>query len=387
MHSFMKKREYGLLKPIRLERAETTRRVYSLQLSKNKELALSHRGGVNSLKIEDNEQRYLLSGGGDGKVHIFDLQAISAEHLRNEPIASTARMDRHKYAVTSVSWFPFDTGMFVTSSYDTTIKVWDTNEMKPAYEFDMESRVNCQAMSPIASHSLVASAASEPRIRLCDLNSGAFTHSLTGHSGSVLSCTWSSNQEYILYSGGDDRTIRVWDIRRASSCLMSLDQDNAVLQDPLAETNTAHGKGVNGLSMTPDGRYLVSLGLDEKIRLWDTESGKNTLVNYGSSWRNRFKLHMEATVSSADVWPPLLYIPSDDRQVLVYRLLDGVLIQRLKGAYGRVICVEKRDAYQEFYSGSNGGEILVWEPAIQGENTNVIEDVDLDAWSASEAED
>lgn len=44
MHSFMKKREYGLLKPIRLERAETTRRVYSLQLSKNKELALSHRG-------------------------------------------------------------------------------------------------------------------------------------------------------------------------------------------------------------------------------------------------------------------------------------------------------------------------------------------------------
>ncbi|KAL9551457.1 hypothetical protein MBANPS3_004247 [Mucor bainieri] len=72
----------------------------------------------------------LLSGGGDGKVHVFDLQAMPANHMRNEPIASTARVDRHKYAVTSVSWFPFDTGMFVTSSYDTTIKVWDTNEMK-----------------------------------------------------------------------------------------------------------------------------------------------------------------------------------------------------------------------------------------------------------------
>ncbi|KAK4520579.1 uncharacterized protein ATC70_006456 [Mucor velutinosus] len=387
MYSFMKKREYGVLNPLRLERAETTRRVYSLQLSKDKELALSHRGGVNSIKIETIEQRYLLSGGGDGKVHVFDLQAMPAEHMRNEPIASTARMDRHKYAVTSVSWFPFDTGMFVTSSYDTTIKVWDTNEMKPAYEFDMEARVNCQSMSPIASHSLVASAASEPRIRLCDLNSGAFTHSLTGHSGSVLACTWSLNQEYILYSGGDDRTIRVWDIRRASSCLMSLDQDNAAMRDPLAETNTAHGKGVNGLTMTPDGRYLVSLGLDEKIRLWNTESGKNTFVNYGSSWRNRFKLHMEATVSSADVWPPLLYIPSDDRQVLVYRLLDGVLVQRLKGAYGRVICVEKRDAYQEYYSGSNGGEILVWEPPIQGDTLDTMEDVDLDAWSVSETED
>ena len=40
------------------------------------------------------------------------------------------REDQHKYAVTSASWYPFDTGMFVTSSYDTTIKVWDTNTMK-----------------------------------------------------------------------------------------------------------------------------------------------------------------------------------------------------------------------------------------------------------------
>jgi DNA excision repair protein ERCC-8 len=129
----------------------------------------------------------------------------------------------------------------------------------------------------------------------------------------------------------------------------------------LALSNTAHGKGVNGLTVTSDGRYLVSLGLDEKIRLWDTETGRNTFVNYGSSWRNRFTLALQATVSGADVWPPLLYIPSDDRQVLVYGLLDGMLIRRLKGAYGRVICVEKREDYQEFYSGSNGGEVLVWD--------------------------
>lgn len=49
MYSFMKKREYGVLKPIRLERAETTKRVYSLQLSKDKELALSHRGNAQQL--------------------------------------------------------------------------------------------------------------------------------------------------------------------------------------------------------------------------------------------------------------------------------------------------------------------------------------------------
>lgn len=86
----------------------------------------------------------------------------------------------------------------------------------------MDSRIYCQAISPIASHCLVASkfflahgpflvclinfflkgAADEPRIRLCDLKSGADTHSLGGHAGSILSVAWSPREEHVLYSGG-----------------------------------------------------------------------------------------------------------------------------------------------------------------------------------------
>lgn len=145
--------------------------------------------------------------------------------------------------------------------------------------------------------------------------------------------------------------------------------------DPLADTNAAHGKGVNGLSVTKDGRFLVSLGLDEKIRLWDTQTGRNTFINYGSNWRNRFKLSIEPTISGPDVWPPLLYIPSDDREILVYGLFDGLLIRRLKGHYGRVGCIEKRESYQEYYSGSSESDILIWEPPIQDDNM-LVETVD-----------
>ncbi|KAI8979634.1 excision repair cross-complementing rodent repair deficiency, complementation group 8-like protein [Mycotypha africana] len=387
MYSFLKKREYGLIAPLQLKRAEITKRAYNLELSKTKELALFQRGGVSALQVDCTEQKYLLTGGGDGKVHVFDLDFQNRENKRNEPIGSCERGDRHKYAVTSVSWYPFDTGIFITSSHDTTIKVWDTNTMKPEYEFALESRVNCQAISPIASHCLVASAAAEPRVRLCDLNNGAFTHTLTGHSGSVLSCTWSTTQEFILYSGGDDRTIRVWDIRRAASCLMSLDQDNAVDRDPLSDTNFAHGRGVNGLVMTKDGQFLVSLGLDEKIRLWDTATGHNTFVNYGTAFRNRYYFYLTAAISDQDVWPPLLYIPSDDRQVLLYKLLDGQLVRRLKGAYGRVTSVATRHAFQEIYSGSNANDILIWEPSLEGTKIlDEFEEDDLDAWSASDEE-
>ncbi|KAI8393546.1 excision repair cross-complementing rodent repair deficiency, complementation group 8, isoform CRA_f [Radiomyces spectabilis] len=277
--------------------------------------------------------------------------------------------------------------MFVTGSYDASVRVWDTNTMTDVYSFDLESRVNSAVMSPIADHCLIATAAAEPQIRLCDLRSGALTHSLTGHHGAVLSCAWSPRQEHILFSGGNDGTLRVWDIRRAAACLMSLDQDNAVDRDPLAETNLAHGKGVNGLTLSKDGTFLVSLGLDEKIRCWDTYSGHNTLVNYGSYFRNRFQSCLEAVVSDADVWPPLIYVPSDDHQVLVFGLLDGRLMARLRGAYGRVTSIEKRPAYQELYSGSNDCEILVWEPSsVNASTTEAISENMLDAWSESEEE-
>ncbi|KAG0182116.1 DNA excision repair protein ERCC-8 [Apophysomyces sp. BC1034] len=76
---------------------------------------------------------------------------------------------------------------------------------------------------------------------------------------------------------------------------------------------------------------------------------------------------MQAVVSDADVWPPLLYVPSDDHQVLVFRLWDGRLVKRLKGAYGRVTSAETRPGFQELYSGSNDCEILVWEPSGEQE--------------------
>ena len=33
----------------------------------------------------------------------------------------------HVYSVSSVQWYPVDTGLFVTGSYDKNINLWDTN--------------------------------------------------------------------------------------------------------------------------------------------------------------------------------------------------------------------------------------------------------------------
>lgn len=42
--------------------------------------------------------------------------------------------------------------------------------------------------------------------------------------------------------------------------------------------NTAHNGKVNGLCFTSDGLHLLTVGTDNRMRLWNSSNGENTLV-------------------------------------------------------------------------------------------------------------
>lgn len=47
-------------------------------------------------------------------------------------IAVIGRIERrspqsHRFLVSCVAWYPVDTGLFVTGSFDQEVKLWDTN--------------------------------------------------------------------------------------------------------------------------------------------------------------------------------------------------------------------------------------------------------------------
>lgn len=95
-------------------------------------------GGDSNLgQVDLTEGRYLLSGASDGSVAVCDVQRASeflggglvSQH-RSIFVVDKQHERGHKYAVSSAIWYPVDTGLFVTGSYDHCINVWDTNTVQ-----------------------------------------------------------------------------------------------------------------------------------------------------------------------------------------------------------------------------------------------------------------
>jgi DNA excision repair protein ERCC-8 len=194
----------------------------------------------------------LLSGGADGGVCVWDLDQLSEATTPLEPVATVPNGPQsHKFGISSIIYYPSDPGLFVTASYDKSVKVWDANEMKIAFTFNLGMVPHSIAMGPRAYHTLVAVSSASPTIRLLDLDSGGATHSLV--CGGTFAINWSPHDEYLLASGGIDGTVRLWDIRMAASCIACLDMNNSG-RERLDERNRAHeGKPTSTFFATTNG--------------------------------------------------------------------------------------------------------------------------------------
>ncbi len=351
----------------------------------------------------------MLSGGAESSINLWDLE--SAENTISRciytPAAKASKApSAHKYGITHLSFYPFDSLAFLSSSYDHTLKIYATETLTPSASFDLDSIVYSHALSPIADHLLVACATQHPAVRLVDLRSGASVHSLVGHQGAVLSVAWSPRDEYILASGGSEGRVRLWDIRRSAGSLGVLDMDDSVGiggEDGRGKNARArnHGKAhigaCNGVVWTEDGRHLVTAGHDERVRVWDVGVGANALSHFGPIIKNTHLSTLLPLLPPRHISGSQLMLYPNEKEILMFDLLEGTLLKRLRapgvavaqasGSAGqrnirnRVTSLAWRSGDVGMYSAHSDGVIRAWKPKTKEEmqiEKDEAEDVDDD---------
>lgn len=395
----------------------------------------AHQAGVNALALERFDGRILVSGGLDGSIKLWDLEQCgnpSKPHTFNS-VANIPRSDQtHKFGITHLSFYPFDSAAFLSTSYDQTLKIWSTDTASLSASFNLGYKVYTHAISPIASHLLVACGTQHPSVRLVDLRTGSSVQSLAGtNSGAVLATSWSPRHEHVLATGSVNGAVKIWDVRQAGGVIGMLDQEDSLglyyngLLDAasgkvrIRASAKAHAAPVNGLTWTDDGEYIISAGHDRRIRVWDAATGRNTLASFGPSIKNNQLASVTMFTSPVGLTHPgkeLLFWPNET-EILVLDLHDGHVVSKLRGTGPMMAGVQSGAGAQRtvknrissivwrgagggggssgavmggsntagaIYSAHLDGQIRAWTPRLEGSDDE-DEDDSLDAASEEKA--
>jgi len=156
------------------------------------------------------------------------------------------------------------------------------------------------------------------------------------HGGPVRSIAFSSDGT-LLASAGQDRLVRIWDIR--SRALLQLMQ--------------GHTEVLHAVAFSPNNELVASAGGDRVIRIWQTSTGKliRRLPGHeGQVYALAFAAHA-----------PLLASGGGDNQVRVWDLSTSTQVAALKGHEGNVYSVCLSEDGSTVCSASYDTTVRIWE--------------------------
>lgn len=307
-----------------------------------------------------------------------------------------------------------DSGLFATGALDATVQLWDANTASVVSTFALPGNVHCVSFNSCGS--LLAAATTDSAVQLIDPAGGTALHVLQGHQGAVRAVTWLPHTDYFVITGGADGAVRVWDIRRAGTCMV-LDRMRSAATVQLADRSRiqfsdaqpfalprsgvpggggggargrreekgsarAHEAGVSGVQASPDGQWIVSVGQDSRIQVWDAHTGIRVVTAFGGFTAMRVEGGQRFGLASR---PDVLAVPSG-RKVRVYSLREGGDAWLSLGSHEALVtaCViNPRD--QSILAGFADGSILRWAPRLPCPGPDFDPD-EVEAFRASQRE-
>ncbi|XP_056170965.1 LEC14B protein isoform X2 [Syzygium oleosum] len=228
---------------------------------------------------------------------------------------------------------------------------------------------------------------SDDSIYVYDLVANKLSLRIPAHESDVNTVCFADGSGHMIYSGSDDTYCKVWDRR----CLSARNKPAGVLM--------GHLEGITFIDSRGDGRYFISNGKDQTIKLWDIgKMGSDITCRPGfrnHEWdyrwmdyplQNRHLKHpfdrSVATYRGHSVLLTLIrcyfspahstgqkyiYTGSHDSHVYIYDVVTGARVAALEHHRSTVRDCSWHPDYPTIVSSSWDGDIVKWEFPANGE--------------------
>ncbi|TDL28344.1 WD40 repeat-like protein [Rickenella mellea] len=236
-----------------------------------------------------SDSSFYYTCGQDFKLHIYDMTSSpslkTAESIRQRRLTSSHGPSDHdttmkvmkiiqgvhgQWTITDSHLSPNNERM-IYSSITSTVYMTNIHEEDPAQiplHFADNSRNRGWTLGDVGRFGIYSCrfsadgneviAGGNGNIFVYDLGAHKRTVKIVAHGDDVNSCCWADTASgNVLISASDDTFLKVWDRRS----LGSSPKPSGVL--------IGHTEGITYVSAKGDGRYIISNGKDQAVRLWD----------------------------------------------------------------------------------------------------------------------
>jgi serine/threonine protein kinase len=207
---------------------------------------------VEKLMAKRPANRYQTPG------ELADTLALLARHDYDDPPAprlefkELRRMIGHGDAIYSVR-FAADNHQLASGDKDGAVIVWNADDGQVVRRLPKQTQeVRCVAFAPSSEQ---IAAASGFTARLFDVH-GQEVKKFSGHVGAMRCLAFSADGKRLI-TGGDDKTIRLWDVAGGRE----------------VQRFSRHTGGITAVAFVPNSNRFASASRDQTVRLWDLKSG------------------------------------------------------------------------------------------------------------------